>query len=125
MHSKLSIPSVLSQITQVYSPKLVANLNKEYDVKVAKVEGPFVWHTHQDTDEFFYILSGSVTIDIEGETGVEEVMLGPGELFVVPKGVRHRPGGKGEILLIEKCGVVNTGDADKSNLTREVEDVRS
>ncbi|KAH8801379.1 RmlC-like cupin domain-containing protein [Xylogone sp. PMI_703] len=125
MHSKLSLTSVLSQIDKVYSPKLVANLNKEYDIKVAKVEGPFIWHSHHDTDEFFYVLSGSITIGIEGENGEEEVKLGQGELFVVPRGVRHRPDGKGEILLIERCGVINTGDAEKSELTNEVEDVRS
>ncbi|RFU33180.1 hypothetical protein B7463_g3196, partial [Scytalidium lignicola] len=125
MHSKLSIPSVLSQITQVYSPKLVANLNKEYDVKVSKFEGPFIWHSHPDTDEFFYVLNGNLTIEIEGEKGVEEVVLGQGELFVALRSVRHRPVGKGEILLIEKCGVVNTGDAEKSNMTKDVEDVRA
>lgn len=124
MHSKLSIPSVLSQITQVYSPKLVASLNNEYDVKVAKVEGPFIWHAHQDTDEFFYVLNGNLTIEIEGDSGVEEVVLGKGELFVVPRTVRHRPIGMAEILLIEKCGVVNTGDAEESNMTKKVEDVR-
>jgi len=91
---------------------------------VARTEGPFIWHSHQDTDGFFYILSGSLKIELEGEQGVDQVESGTGELFVVPKGVPHRPVGDAEILLIEKCGVVNTGDAQKSSMTRVVEDVR-
>ncbi len=124
MQSKLSIPNVLSKITEVYSPNLVANLNKEYDVKVARTKGGFIWHSHPDTDEFFYVLSGSLTIEIEGEKGREDVLLGQGELFVVPRGLRHRPVGDAEIMLIEKVGVVNTGDAGKSELTRQVADAR-
>ena len=124
MHPKLSVLSVLSNITEVYSPNLVANLNKEYDIKVARTQGGFIWHAHPDTDEFFYILNGSLTIEIEGETGREDVVLGKGELFVVPRGKRHRPVGDAEIMLIEKVGVVTTGDAGKSELTRKVTDVR-
>ena len=125
MHPKLSIPTLLSKITEVYSPNLVANLNKEYDIKIARTKGEFIWHSHPETDEFFYILSGSLTIEIEGEKGREDVVLDQGELFVVPRGVRHRPVGDAEIMLIEKVGVVNTGDAGTSEVTREVADVRA
>jgi mannose-6-phosphate isomerase-like protein (cupin superfamily) len=125
MQPKLSVPTVLSKITKVYSPHLVAHLNKEYDIKVVRTQGGFVWHSHPETDEFFYILSGSLTIEIEGEKGREDVVLGQGELFVVPRGVRHRPVGDAEIMLIERAGVVNTGDAGKSEFTREVADVRT
>jgi mannose-6-phosphate isomerase-like protein (cupin superfamily) len=83
-----------------------------------------VWHSHPDPDEFFHILSGTLTIEIEGEKGREDVMLGQGELFVVPRGVRHRPIGGPEIMLIERAGVVNTEDAGVSDSTREVEDAR-
>ncbi|KAE9367053.1 hypothetical protein N431DRAFT_82652 [Stipitochalara longipes BDJ] len=124
MQPKVSVPTVLSQITEVYSPNLVANLNKEYDIKVVRTEGEFVWHSHADTDEFFYILSGTLTIEIEGEKGREDVVLDKGEIFVVPRGVRHRPVGEAEIMLIEKVGVVNTGDAVTSELTRQVADAR-
>lgn len=124
MQSKISIPAVLSQITTAYTPKLIATLNAEYDIKVARTRGGFVWHSHPDTDEFFYILSGSLRIEVEGEKGREDVVLGQGELFVVPRGVRHRPVGEAEIMLIERVGVVNTGDAETSEFTREVEDVR-
>ena len=125
MHPKLSIPTLLSKITEVYSPNLVANLNKEYDIKIARTKGEFIWHSHPETDEFFYILSGSLTIEIEGESGREDVVLGQGELFVIPKGVRHRPVGDAEIMLIEKVGVVNTGDAGTSEMTKEVADART
>jgi mannose-6-phosphate isomerase-like protein (cupin superfamily) len=124
MQSKLSIPTVLSKITEVYSPNLVANLNKEYDIKVVRTKGEFVWHSHPDTDEFFYILSGSLTIETEGENGREDVVLDQGELFVVPHGLRHRQVGDAEIMLIEKVGVVNTGDAGSSELTSQVTDAR-
>jgi mannose-6-phosphate isomerase-like protein (cupin superfamily) len=124
MHPKLSTPTVLFKITEVYSPNLVATLNKEYDIKVVRTKGEFVWHSHPDTDEFFYILSGSLTIEIEGEKGREDVVLGQGDLFVVPRGVRHRPVGEAEIMLIEKVGVVDTGDAGTSDFTRQVADAR-
>jgi mannose-6-phosphate isomerase-like protein (cupin superfamily) len=124
MESKISIPTVLSKISEVYTPNLVANLNQEYDIKVARTKGGFIWHSHLDTDEFFYILNGSLTIEIEKETGREDVVLSKGELFVVPRGVRHRPVGDAEIMLIEKTGVVNTGDSGISELTRQVVDAR-
>jgi mannose-6-phosphate isomerase-like protein (cupin superfamily) len=124
MHSKLSIPAVLSQITEVFSPNLIANLNKEYDIKIARTRDEFIWHAHPETDEFFYILSGSLTLEIEGEKAREDVQLEKGDVFVVPRGVRHRPVGDAEIMLIEKVGVVNTGDAGKSEFTKEVADVR-
>lgn len=124
MLSKLSIPAVLSSITQPYSPNLVATVNKEYDIKVARTKGGFVWHSHQHTDEFFYVLSGSLTIEIEGVDGRGDVVLEQGDTFVVPSGVRHRPVGDAEIMLIEKVGVVNTGDAGVSEFTKEVKDAR-
>ena len=76
---------------------------------VAKLDGPFVWHSHPDTDDFFLVLHGRLDIELRDRT----VTLGPGQLFVVPKGVEHRPVAHGEvhILLIEPTGTVNTGDA--------------
>jgi len=125
MHCKLSIPTLLSQITEVYTPNLVATLNKEYDIKIARTKGGFIWHSHPDTDEFFYILSGSLTIEIEIEGGErEDVVLGQGDIFVVPRGVRHRPVGNAEIMLIERVGVVNTGDAETSEMTKQVVDAK-
>jgi len=126
MQPKLSIPTVLDKITQHYSPKLVvARLDDAYEVKVARTKGDFVWHSHPENDELFYVLSGSLTIQIENGGEVEDVLMSPGEIFVIPRAVRHRPMGDAEIMLIERAGTVNTGDAAKSNLTKEVEDFRS
>lgn len=91
-----------------WSPRVVAEMN-DYQFKVAKFEGQFVWHDHKDTDEVFLAVSGSMGIELRD--GV--VHLSEGEMYVVPKGTAHRPFAEGEchVLLIEPRGVVNTGDA--------------
>ena len=98
----------LSQFSEHWSPKVVARLN-DYEVKVVKLQGEFVWHTHDDTDELFLVLDGELTIQLRGG----DVTLGPGQLYVVPRGVEHCPVARGEVsaLLIEPEGVVNTGSA--------------
>jgi mannose-6-phosphate isomerase-like protein (cupin superfamily) len=98
----------LSQFSEHWSPKVVARLN-DYEVKVVKVEGEFVWHTLEDTDELFLVIDGELTIHLrEGD-----VVLRPGQLYVVPRGVEHCPSADGEVhaVLVEPTGVVNTGDA--------------
>jgi mannose-6-phosphate isomerase-like protein (cupin superfamily) len=92
-----------------WSPRIVAAYNG-HDVMVVKVKGEFVWHAHPDTDDFFLVLSGRLTIDLRDGP----VTLGPGELFVVPRGVEHRPRAEqeAEILLIEPAGTPNTGDSE-------------
>ncbi|MEM9555219.1 MAG: cupin domain-containing protein [Acidobacteriota bacterium] len=91
-----------------WSPRVVAELN-DYQLKLAKIEGDFVWHAHDDTDEAFFVVQGSMAIEMRDRT----VHLDAGDLFVVPKGVEHRPVAAAEchILLIEPRGVVNTGEA--------------
>lgn len=91
-----------------WSPKVVAHLN-DYEIKVVKLKGEFVWHTHEGTDELFLVISGELIIQLRGES----VTVGSGEMFVVPRGVEHCPIADGEVhaLLIEPSGVVNTGDA--------------
>jgi mannose-6-phosphate isomerase-like protein (cupin superfamily) len=91
-----------------WQPRVVAELN-DYQLKVVRLEGDFVWHAHAETDEAFLVLEGSLRIDLPGGS----VELGPGELYVVPKGVRHKPFAQREakVLLIEPRGVTNTGDA--------------
>ena len=98
----------LSQFSEHWSPKVVARLN-DYEVKVVKVEGEFVWHTHEDTDELFLVISGRLTIRLRDR----DVVLNPGQLFVVPRGVEHCPVAEQEVhaVLIEPEGTVNTGDA--------------
>jgi mannose-6-phosphate isomerase-like protein (cupin superfamily) len=105
---KVNLAEKLGLFDDHWSPKTVARLN-DYDVQVVKVNGEFVWHMHEDTDDFFLVLSGRLTIQMR-EGNVE---LGPGELFVVPKGVEHCPRSDEEVhlLLIEPTGTPNTGDA--------------
>jgi mannose-6-phosphate isomerase-like protein (cupin superfamily) len=98
----------LSLFQEHWKPKIIAQLN-DYDIRVVKVSGEFVWHKHDDTDDFFFVLKGRLTIQMcHGD-----VELGPGELFVVPKGVEHYPRCDEEVhlLLIEPTGTLNTGDA--------------
>jgi mannose-6-phosphate isomerase-like protein (cupin superfamily) len=97
----------LSQFSEHWSPKIVAQMN-DYHFKLAKVQGEFLWHDHPKTDEAFLVLKGSP--DILFRDG--QVTLNEGEMFVVPKGVEHKPVAEKEchILLIEPAGTVNTGD---------------
>jgi mannose-6-phosphate isomerase-like protein (cupin superfamily) len=91
-----------------WTPKVVAEMN-DYQFKVVKLEGDFVWHSHADTDETFIVLDGALRIAFRDG----EVELGAGEMFVVPRGVEHRPSAEKEarVLLIEPRGVLNTGQA--------------
>jgi mannose-6-phosphate isomerase-like protein (cupin superfamily) len=104
----VDIAEKLSLFSDPWSPKTVARLN-DYEIKVVKLQGEFTWHTHHGTDELFLVTKGQLTIQMrEGN-----VTLGPGQLFVVPRGVEHCPATDGEVhaVLIEPTGVVNTGDA--------------
>ena len=105
---KVNLAEKLSRFAEHWSPKTVALLN-DYKVQVVKVRGEFVWHRHEETDDFFLVLSGRMTVQLRGR----DVVLGPGELFVVPRGVEHCPRADEEahVLLIEPRGTVNTGDA--------------
>lgn len=105
----------LSKFSDHWSPKVIAEMN-DYQFKLAKLEGEFVWHNHPDTDEVFIVIEGSMKIELED--GVVE--LGAGEMYVVPKGVMHKPSAEKEcqIMLVEPRGVVNTGEVD-SDLTAE------
>ncbi|MEL7252551.1 MAG: cupin domain-containing protein [Pseudomonadota bacterium] len=104
----VNLSEKLTQFSAHWSPKIVAGYNGN-DVMVVKVEGEFTWHSHPDTDDFFLVLDGEIDIEMRDRT----VTLGPGELFVVPKGVEHRPVARREahMLLIEPSGTPNTGDA--------------
>ena len=102
-------------LTEHWQPRVVAELN-DYQFKIARVKGEFVWHDHADTDEAFFVLEGTLRIDLPDGA----VEIGPGELYVVPRGVRHRPVAEDEVklLLVEPRGVVNTGD-ERGDLTAE------
>lgn len=89
-----------------WQPRVVAQMN-DYQFKLVRIEGDFIWHNHEETDETFIVLEGTLRIDFEDGA----VRLAAGEMFVVPKGVRHKPyaEGEGKLLLIEPRGLVNTG----------------
>ena len=108
VHAPVDLGGVLSQFSEHWAPKTVARLN-DYEVKVVKLQGEFVWHTHHDTDELFLVIDGRLTIQLRDG----DVELNPGQLFVVPRGVEHCPVAAGEVhaVLIEPGSVVNTGDA--------------
>jgi mannose-6-phosphate isomerase-like protein (cupin superfamily) len=117
MDDKINLAEKLAELDDAYDPRVVGYMN-DYKLVVVKPRGEFVWHTHDDTDDFFLVLEGRLTIQLRDRDDVE---LGPGELFVVPKGVEHCPKADGEahVLLIEPAGTVNTGDARPGELTRE------
>jgi mannose-6-phosphate isomerase-like protein (cupin superfamily) len=109
MKSKaINFKDKFTKFSDHWSPRVIAEMN-EYQFKLAKVEGEFVWHDHPDTDEVFIVIEG--TLGIEFRDGL--VTLESGEMFVIPKGVEHKPTAKAEckIMIIEPKGVVNTGDA--------------
>lgn len=108
MPDAVRLAEKLAKFTDHWSPKIVAAFNG-HDVMVVKVEGAFVWHSHPDTDDFFLVLKGNLVIQLRDG----DVRLGPGDLYVVPKGVEHRPVAQDEVhlLLIEPKGTPNTGDA--------------
>lgn len=108
MDDKVNLDAKLATFAEHYQPRTVAQLN-DNDIMVVKLKGPFIWHKHDETDDFFLVLRGSLDIELRDRT----VTLGPGELFVVPKGVEHRPVAREEVhlLLIEPTGTPNTGDA--------------
>ena len=116
MIDAINLAQKLSTFSEYFSPRTVTQLNN-YDVMVVKVKGPFVWHKHDDTDDFFLVLKGELDIELRDRI----VTLRPGELFVVPKGVEHRPVAREEVhlLLIEPSGTPNTGDA-KTAAPRQV-----
>ena len=103
----------LLKFSEHWSPKIIAQLN-DYHLKLAKVQGEFVWHDHPETDEVFIVVKGQLEILFRDG----DVLLNEGEMFVVPKGVEHKPVAENEchILLIEPAGTVNTGDV-KDGLT--------
>jgi mannose-6-phosphate isomerase-like protein (cupin superfamily) len=108
MDDKVNLAEKLALIDEHFRPKVVAAFN-ELKVELVKVKGEFVWHSHPETDDLFLVLAGRITIQLRER----DVELGPGELFVVPRGVEHCPRADEEahLLLIEPLGTANTGDA--------------
>lgn len=110
---KVNFNQKFSLFEEQWSPRVIAEMN-DYQFKLVRVKGEFVWHQHDETDETFIVLEGELTIDLEAGP----VILRAGEMLVVPKGMPHRPHAASEakVLLVEPAGVVNTGDVS-SELT--------
>lgn len=108
MLDKIDLAGKFATFSEHWSPRTVAEYNG-HDVMVVKVEGELVWHKHDETDDFFLVLKGVLDIELRDRT----VTLHPGEMFIVPKGVEHRPVAREEahLLLIEPTGTPNTGNA--------------
>ena len=109
----------IALIEEHWQPRVVAEMN-DYQFKVVKVSGDFIWHSHGDTDETFVVLDGELHIDVRGPTpGTGTIVLRAGQMAVIPKGMEHRPRAQGEVqmLLIEPRGVLNTGDGATSERT--------
>ncbi|MFV0302688.1 MAG: cupin domain-containing protein [Paracoccus sp. (in: a-proteobacteria)] len=107
-HQAVNLAAKLAGFDDRWSPRIVAAFNG-HDVMVVKVEGEFTWHDHAETDDFFLVLKGRLVIDLPDD---QSVTLEPGELYIVPRGVQHRPRATEEthLLLIEPAGTPNTGD---------------
>jgi len=110
--SPVDLSRAFEHFDEIYSPRIAATVN-DHDVKIAKLEGAYVWHAHDDTDELFLVLAGELTLELEGRAAVR---LGPLQLVTVPAGLRHRPSATPgtRVLLIEPHGTLNSGDADLS-----------
>lgn len=112
MPNSESIPRLLNSFTEI----------NDHHVKVAKIDGEFIWHAHPNSDELFFLLEGKLTIELEGQ---DDVVMQVGDTFVVPKGIRHRPvAEEASIMMIEHESTVNTGDETSSDRTKRVKDAR-
>tara|TARA_Y100000588_G_C13577410_1_gene637233 strand:+ start:180 stop:539 length:360 start_codon:yes stop_codon:yes gene_type:complete len=105
--SKINLKEKLSKFSEHWSPKVIAEIN-DYQFKLVKIKGNFVWHNHADSDEAFIVIEGKMSIEFEDKT----VELSEGEMYVVPKGVEHKPHAEKEcqVMIIEPRGIVNTGN---------------
>ena len=115
-YNALNFEEKFGKLNKRWSPRVIAEMN-DYQFKIVKIKGDFVWHSHKDTDETFIVLDGELRIDFRDGA----VNLKSGEMFIVPKNTEHKPYAEKEvkILLIEPRGVLNTGDAETSKLTAE------
>lgn len=107
MLKAININDKLNKFSDLWSPKVIAEMN-DYQFKLAKVKGEFVWHSHEETDETFIVLDGELLIEFRDK----KIKLNKGELYIVPKGVEHKPYAENEchIMLIEPKGIINTGE---------------
>ena len=112
---KINLKEKLALFSDHWSPKIITEMN-DYQIKLVKIKGDFVWHNHEDTDELFFVIEGKMKIEFKDKI----VELNEGEIYVVPKGIEHKPFAENEckVMLVEPRGVVNTGE-NNSGLTAE------
>ena len=117
---KVNLAEKLAAISELWSPTIVGELNNQF-VKLVKVESEYVWHKHDVEDELFYVIDGRLDIELRDRV----IELGPGEFFVVPHGIEHRPVAKptASVLLFEPASTLNTGDAEANQWTRKPEEL--
>ncbi|MGB1299424.1 MAG: cupin domain-containing protein [Psychrobium sp.] len=110
-NQSINLNDKFAKFSAHWTPKVIAEMN-DYQFKLAKIKDEFVWHTHDDTDEMFMVIKGSMIIKLRDG----DVLLDEGEMYVVPKGVEHKPYAEQEchIMMIEPRGTVNTGDSDSA-----------
>lgn len=114
MKNPANLAAKLSQIQETWSPRVVGEFNG-HDLRVSKLEGEYIWHAHPQSDEVFLVLTGSLAIELPERT----VQMGPGDIFVVPAGVQHKPVADGlvEVLVLNRSGEPTTGDTPASERT--------
>ena len=118
MTSAINLQDKFSRFSDYWSPRIIAQIN-DYQVRVARVKGEFVWHSHPETDELFLVHRGTLRIELRDGA----VTLGPGEIYVVAKGVEHKPVAEREahILMFEPAGTLNTGNVQDERTMDQVE----
>jgi len=107
-YTKINFNEKFSKFSKYWTPHIIADMN-DYQFKLVKLQGEFIWHKHPDSDEVFIVIEGSMSIDFRDS----KINLGQGEMMVVPKGIEHKPSAdkKCKIMLVEPRGLINTGDA--------------
>ena len=118
----VNLAQALTSFGDIYSPRIVGQVN-DYDVKIAHAQGEHIWHTHEHTDEFFLVIDGQFDIALREPGGTERtVELQPGDIFVVPKGIEHKPSSPGgAILMFEPSGTMTTGDHHEGQIPDHVD----
>jgi len=122
MHTEpVNLTTALASFDEIYSPRIVTRMN-DYDVRIAHAKGEHVWHVHTDTDEFFLVLDGQFDIALRDSEGAERsVSLRQGDVFVVPKGVEHKPSSPGgSIMMFEPSQTLTTGDRHEGEIPGHV-----
>jgi mannose-6-phosphate isomerase-like protein (cupin superfamily) len=111
MTAPIDLATALASFSEAWSPRIVTTVN-DYDIRLARFAGEHVWHVHLETDEFFLVLDGTITIGLREAQGERTVTLRRGEVFVVPRGVFHKPSSTGgaSVLLVEPAGTLSVGD---------------